>query len=224
MYKNLTCAVIVVAGGKGTRFGGDLPKQFLKLGNKTVIEHSLATFEASPFIDQIIIVASSEFWGFCESLGLSKLSKIADSGETRQQSVAKGLSFVDGGLVLIHDAARPFVDDDKIQTLLASAYEGGGATLATPVTDTLKIADTNMCVDKTLPRESIFAVQTPQAFQFEVIKKAHEHGYADAYDDCQLVELLGIKPRLVRGSPQNIKITHPMDLEIAQLILAKRSK
>ncbi|MCL2620722.1 MAG: 2-C-methyl-D-erythritol 4-phosphate cytidylyltransferase [Defluviitaleaceae bacterium] len=223
MYKNLNCTAIVVAGGRGTRFGGDLPKQFLQLGGIPVIGHSLQAFNACPFVDEIVIVVPSQFWDICKGLELTKPVHFTEGGETRQQSVSAGLAFVHSGLVLIHDGARPFIEIDKIETLLAVAHGGEVATLATPVTDTLKVADDNMKVAKTLHRERVFAVQTPQAFPVDIIKKAHEKKVSQAYDDCQLVELLGIKPRLIRGSTQNIKITHPIDLVIAEMILKERS-
>lgn len=208
----------------GLRFGGDLPKQFLPLGGKPVIRHSLAAFDANNFVDKIIIVAPAQFWDACRDMGISKLSQVVEGGKTRKQSVAAGLTHADGGLVLIHDAARPFVPLAQTEALLEAAHSHGGATLATPATDTLKIADNYMGVDKTLERDRVFAVQTPQAFQADVLKKAHALDINDAYDDCQLLEYIGIKPRLIMGDPINIKITHPMDLEIAEIILAKRSK
>lgn len=223
MYKNLNCTALVVAGGHGTRFGGHMPKQFLQLGGMPVIGHSLQTFDACPFVDEIVIVTSVNFWDICKGLGLTKPVHLTEAGQTRQQSVASGLSFVRSGLVLIHDGARPFVEIDKIEILLAAAYEGNGATLATPITDTLKFADDNMRVAQTLQREKVFAIQTPQAFPVDIIKKAHEKQASQAYDDCQLVELLGIKPYLIMGSTENIKITYPIDIKIAEMILEERS-
>ena len=219
----MSCTAIVVAGGRSTRFGGDLPKQFLKLGGIPIIGHSLQAFNACPFVDEIVIVVPSQFWDICQGLEITKPVHFTEGGETRQQSVCAGLAFVHSGLVLIHDGARPFIEVDKIEALLAAAHEGEGATLATPVTDTLKVVDSNMKVSQTLHREKIFAVQTPQAFPVDIIKEAHKKKDNQTYDDCQLVELLGIKSHLIMGSTQNIKITYPIDIKIAEMILEERS-
>jgi len=240
MYNNTLCFAIIVAGGSGSRFGANMPKQFLLLGDKPVIAHSMISFENSPFIDQIILVAPRELWDFCHNLskefGISKLQAIAPNGKTRQDSVYNGLAGLNNSdaLVLIHDAARPFVpqqnshkNHDKLEELLEAAYAHKAATFAIPATETIKLADKNNLIKSTLHRDSAFIIQTPQAFCANTLIKAHkkaqETGFK-AYDDCQLIENLGISPKIVIGSNDNIKITHAIDMVLAEEIYENRLK
>ena len=240
MYRDMMVSAIVVAGGKGSRFvlsepkpsGEDLPKQFLMLGNAPVLGHSLLAFDKNPHVDRIVLAVPREHLTMCkdmvEHLGLRKPCDVVSGGDTRQGSVCNGLLELEedcmDGLVLVHDGARPFVDGEDIEALLTAAYDHDAATLGLPVTDCLKTVDFEMSITKTMPRDNIFTVQTPQAFKAELLIKAHKEARAAGhknlpYDDCQLVEKLGVAPKVVAGNPRNIKITHAIDMVVARAIL-----
>ncbi|MCL2575179.1 MAG: 2-C-methyl-D-erythritol 4-phosphate cytidylyltransferase [Defluviitaleaceae bacterium] len=232
MYRYLTVTAIVVAAGNGSRFGEGLPKQFLMLGNMPVLGHSLMAFDKNTYIDRIVIVVSQEHLMMCEDmveqLRLVKPCDVVVGGANRQESVRNGLLQLDekcmDGIVLVHDGARPFVEGEDVYALLSAAYDYQAATLGLPVTDTIKVADFEMSIEKTLQRDNLFTVQTPQAFKADVLIKAHKQAKEagrtkSCYDDCQLVEKTGIAPKIVTGSPNNIKITHAVDIHIARSIL-----
>ena len=233
MYRNLMVSAIVVAGGKGSRFGGDgPPKQFLMLGGAPVLGHGLLAFDKSPYIDRIVLVVPKEHLMMCEDLveqlDLQKPCDVVVGGEARQESVCNGLLQLEegclDGLVLVHDGARPFVDGEDIEALLTAAYDYSAATLGLPVTDCLKTVDIEMSIQQTLVRDNVFTVQTPQAFKAELLIRAHKEAREAGrkslrYDDCQLVEKMGISPKIVAGNPRNIKITHAIDMIVARAIL-----
>jgi len=214
MYENKKVYAIVVASGVSTRFGGDMPKQFMLLGDMPVVSHALLAFERNPYIDNIILVSDE---GLHQALEISKCTQIIKGGKERRDSVFNGLQAIDdeGCIVLIHDGARPFVDDDDITRLLDEVKIHKAATLATPATNTLKVADGDMKAASTLKRENIYEIQTPQAFDYKTLMQAHKAAQKDGlvgYDDCQLVESIGIAPKLIVGSSLNIKITYKIDL------------
>jgi len=227
MYKEMRCAAVIVAGGSGSRFGGDKPKQFLELGGLPVLGHSLRAFEHAASVDELLIVAGTEYIGLCRDIargmGLTKLRDVIAGGDCRQASVFSAVKRLGDegfdGLVLVHDAARPFVDAGAVDAVLAAAYVHGAATLGTMLTDTVKLTEGGKVLE-TLPRERLFAVQTPQAFRADALFKAHRDAQCGAgYDDCQLLEKIGISPRVVAGSPLNIKITHEIDMILAKHII-----
>lgn len=229
------CFAIIVAGGSGRRFGGDLPKQFVNLGGKPVVLHSLETFAASPLVESIVLVVPEEFLGFCREVmaDLPKLAEIVPGGETRRQSVYNGLCVLpvldEGKIVLVHDGARPFVTQNDIKAVAKGASCHGAATLAIPVTDTIKQVDDRkfMRVKATLRREGLFMAQTPQGFRKNILMQAHEAANPNApteTDDCQLVEKMGIMPKILAGSGRNIKITLDVDLALAEILLKKPPK
>lgn len=217
---------IVVAGGRGTRFGGSIPKQFMQLGGMPIMFHSVITFAKNALIDGIVLVVPAGYQDFCREwvkrLGINKIDSIVSGGDTRQKSVYIGLcAMPSSSVVLIHDGARPFIKDDAISDLISRAARYGAATLAVLSTNTVKIASDGF-VDKTLDRDNIFIVQTPQAFRRDIIIKAHENAINinfEAYDDCHLAENIGVMPAIVMGCPCNIKITHDIDIIIASHIL-----
>jgi len=220
------CCAIIVAAGAGSRFGGVMPKQFLQLGGFPVLSHSLLAFEKKDCIAEIILVVSADYLEQAAKLSTPKVSNIIAGSNCRQQSVYNALQLLENkgfdGIILVHDGARPFVDSAVLDAVIAAAKEYAAATVATPVTDTIKLA-TEGIIDKTLPKEQLFAVQTPQAFRAEILYKAHKSARGlDGYDDCQLVEKIGISPKIVPGSPLNMKITHANDLEIAENILKNK--
>ncbi|MCL2353343.1 MAG: 2-C-methyl-D-erythritol 4-phosphate cytidylyltransferase [Defluviitaleaceae bacterium] len=226
MYENKRVYAIVVASGAGSRFGGGVPKQFMPLGGVPVVGHALLAFEKNPYIDNIILVSNEVL---PQTLKISKCTQIIKGGKERRDSVFNGLQAIDDEdcIVIIHDGARPFVNDNDIARLLDAVKIHKAATLATPATNTLKVADGDMKAVSTLKREDVYEIQTPQAFDYKILMQAHKaaqkHGLV-GYDDCQLVEGIGIAPKLVVGSSLNIKITYKIDLLIAQTILENKGE
>jgi len=231
MFKDKFCYVIVVAGGTGTRFGGDVPKQFQLLGGVPVILHSLRVFQKMDCVDGIVFVAPRDWRTFCEDLtaehGLTKVMSIVAGGANRQESVYNGLLEVkEDVIVAIHDAARPFVCEDAVLSVITAANTHKAATLALSATDTIKAADVEGNVTQTLPRENLYTIQTPQAFCKTTLVAAHEKARDEGFlgtDDCQLMERAGISPKIVIGNANNMKITNATDLELAEYIM-ERSK
>lgn len=219
------CSAIILAGGNSSRFGGNVPKQFSQLGGKPVLAHSLLALGRNELVERLILVAPQEYVEFCRELAtkLGVSCEIIVGGKTRQESVYAALLQLAPaeGLVLVHDGARPFVQAMDVAEVLAAAKEHNAATVGFPATDTLKFAEGGQILE-TLPREKIFAVQTPQAFRISVLLKAHEAAREAGFvgnDDCELVEKLGIRPAIVAGCPGNIKITYEIDLILAKGIL-----
>jgi len=219
---------IVVAAGGGTRFGGDLPKQFLPLGGKPMVVHSLEFFERSRLIDEIIFVVSQEYIVYAsqaivDQYDLGKIRKLTTGGDTRQESVMAGLTACPSGinLVAIHDAVRPFISPDLFESVMAKAAVTGAAILAVPATESVKLGE-NEIISKTLRRNTVWIAQTPQVFRFDGILEAHkraENARNEATDDSELFEQYIGPVALVRGSYNNIKITTKGDFVLAQEIL-----
>lgn len=219
---HISCTAIIVAAGHGTRFGGDMPKQFALLDDKPIVFHSVAVFATNPQITRIVLVVQPEYQGFCrqhaQRLGFCERLVYVDGGATRQQSVFNALACVDDDIVLIHDGARPFVSNSAINAVISSALLHGAATLALPVTDTIKRGKDGFA-EQTLPRDGLYAIQTPQGFKADVLKQVHKHALKEGFeaaDDCHLVEQLGVAVAIVPGESTNIKITYDADLAIAE--------
>jgi 2-C-methyl-D-erythritol 4-phosphate cytidylyltransferase len=220
---------IVVAAGKGTRIGGNRPKQFLELGGIPIIIHTLRRFEQCDAINEVIVVlpadATAGFVSLAERFGLRKVSQAIAGGATRAQSVLRGLNAISSAeIVAIHDGVRPFVTPEEIEGVLNAARASGAAVLVSPVSDTIKeIADGSIA--RTLPRANLRRALTPQCFRFDVLKQAYdqldefEAEGIDVTDDSLLVERLGLKIAAVEGSASNIKITGPEDIVLAKGIL-----
>ena len=220
---------IILAGGSGARMGADRPKQFLELDGRPLIRHTVEAFDRCKMIDSLVMVAASDSIKQVESLvgSCGKLRTVVPGGRERQDSVASGLYAVpeDAQVVAVHDGARPLVTTEEIEATITAAREGGAAVIGHPVSDTVKRADGDT-VDETLDRSKLWVVQTPQAFQVDVIRLAHQKAKADGFlgtDDTALVERLGQPVTLVEGSRDNLKVTHPGDLERAEDILRRRS-
>lgn len=220
-------SAIIVAAGSGTRFGGKTPKQFLEILGKPLIIHTIQRFEACPEIDEIILVLpSTESAKFLEIAGkydLKKLSKTIAGGETRAESVWKGLSAIrpaTAEIVAVHDGARPLVSVEEISETVKKARETGAACLVSAVTDTIKEIE-NGKITRTIARSTLRRALTPQSFRYEILKRAFENAdlSAAATDECFLVEKLGQEISIIEGSARNIKITHPEDLLLAETLL-----
>ena len=221
-------SVVIVSAGRGSRMKADINKQFLKLQNKEVIAHTIDKFYNNENIGEIIVVVredEAEFFkiNIIEKYGY-KNRKIAFGGSERQDSVYNGLKMVDENckIVLIHDGARPFVNNETIDSAIESAKENKCVIVGVPVKDTIKVIDENNNVCDTPDRSTLWSIQTPQVFDFSLIMKAHEKAREDNYygtDDSMLVEYFGQKVKVVEGSYNNIKITTPEDLKIGEEIL-----
>lgn len=220
---------LIVAAGKGKRFGTGYNKQYYKINNKEIISRTLDVFEEANFIDDIVVVVSEdEVDYFRENIvdryGYKKVSKIVRGGQERQHSVYNGLLECKGAdIVVIHDGARPFIKKEHILETIEKAKKFGSAAVAVKVKDTIKIAKDD-CFDSTPDRNTLYAVQTPQTFKYNLILSAHQYAMEKnilSTDDTSLVELIGEKVRIVEGSYDNIKITTPEDAVFAELILKK---
>ena len=221
-------SVVIVSAGRGSRMKADINKQFLKLQNKEVIAHTIDKFYNNENIGEIIVVVredEAEFFkiNIIEKYGYKNI-KIAFGGSERQDSVYNGLKMVDENckIVLIHDGARPFVNNDTIDSAIESAKENKCVIVGVPVKDTIKVIDENNNVCDTPDRSTLWSIQTPQVFDYSLIMKAHEKAREDNYygtDDSMLMEYFGQKVKVVEGSYNNIKITTPEDLKIGEEIL-----
>lgn len=224
--KNIT--LIVPAAGSGQRMQTEVPKPFLQLAGKTILEHTISCFYGLPGLSQIIIPASKAYVSrireilepqFPEAVALH----VIEGGAERQLSIQKALQITEGAeLVVIHDAVRPFVKKSDIQNCCEVAADQGGAVLGVPVKDTIKKVDDRFIIDQTPERKTLWQAQTPQVFKAEIILEAYRQARVDHFigtDDASLVERLGQTVAMVRGDYQNIKITYPLDLKLAQLLL-----
>jgi len=220
---------VIVSAGKGLRFMEGKKKQFHSLGEKPILVHTLEKFEACPLIRSILLVVGQEDMDYClkeivERYKFQKVSQIVPGGKRRQESVKNGVDALpkDTDMVAIHDGVRPFVTQAMIEDSLHAAVRVGAVVLAMPVKDTIKVSNPDGTVLKTLDRETLWQIQTPQTFQVNVIKEAYYRAAEDAFvgtDDASLVERLGIKVHILPGSYMNIKITTPEDLFLANLYL-----
>ncbi|MBQ7737153.1 MAG: 2-C-methyl-D-erythritol 4-phosphate cytidylyltransferase [Oscillospiraceae bacterium] len=226
--KNTTCSVVVVAAGTSSRMGED--KLFLDLAGKPVLARTLLAFEKCDFVDEVVLVTRLESLekagDLCRDHHIQKVRKIIIGGETRTESALAGLSSLDkdAKIVLIHDGARPLVTEEVIRDAMHTAAMYGAAAPAVPVVDTVKEAEQGVVRD-TPDRSRLMAVQTPQAFEPNIIKGALTKAVKEkkSYtDDCAAVEAMGFTVRLSKGSPENIKITQPMDIYTAEAVIRSR--
>ena len=220
---------MIVSAGKGLRFMEGKKKQFHSLGGKPILAHTLDKFETCPLIRSILLVVGQEDMDYClkeiiEQYKFQKISQIVPGGKRRQESVKNGIDALpkDADVVTIHDGVRPFVTKAMIEDTIHSAERVGAVVLAMPVKDTIKVSNPDGTVLKTLDRESLWQIQTPQTFRVSVIKEAYYRAAEDGFvgtDDASLVERLGVKVHILPGSYTNIKITTPEDLFLANLFL-----
>ena len=223
-------SAIIVAAGSSQRMGFD--KLFALLGDKPVVAHTIAAFEGTECVAEIILVARAERVAEVEQLvrenTFRKVAHVIPGGEQRQDSVRCGLDRVraDLGYVAVHDAARPLITSQQIESVFAAAREHGAAALAEPVTDTIKRADENRLVTESVSREGLFGMQTPQIFERSLLVAAYADVAAKQMtvtDEVSAVELHGAKVVLVPTDDWNVKITYPRDLLLAQSALSRRS-
>jgi len=216
---------IVVGAGSGSRIGAD--KAFLELAGKPVLSWPVEVLQNNAHIKEIILVLHKDRLrdgrALADKMGWSKVSRICAGGNLRQDSVKNGLAGVgDYEMVLIHDAARPFLTDNLINDGIKAAGFTGSAAAAVPVKDTVKQVDDKHIVESTLPRSRLMSVQTPQVFRYKILKAAYDSLDSEVTDDAAAVELSGLKVKLYMGDYENIKITTREDLELAEIIARRR--
>ena len=224
--KSEKVAAIIVAAGESQRMCG-ADKVLAELGGEPILLRVTRAFQKCSKVNQVVVVVSGEKEEKCRHLVTgkewSKVSDVCLGGRRRQDSVAAGLKRLDPcDWVIIHDGARPLVTVDLIERGLEAAMETGAAIAAVPVTDTIKVAGEDRIVMGTPPRQSLWAVQTPQVFRADIIIKAYQNVKDDVTDDASLVEQLGYKVKLYMGSYDNIKITTPNDLALAEILWRER--
>lgn len=216
---------IIVAGGKGMRMGKDLPKQFLPIDGTPILMHTLQAFyDYDPSMTLIVVLPSDQqaYWSkLCGDHHFTIPHVVVKGGETRFHSVKNGLSCIKGeGLVAVHDGVRPFVHCDTIDRCFAAAQESGAAVPVVEVVDSLRKVEEEE--SKAVSRREYRIVQTPQVFDISLLKEAYKQPYTvDFTDDASVVEAYGRKISLVEGNRENIKITSPFDLIIAEAFLNK---
>jgi len=218
---------IILAAGKSERMGSGVDKAFLSLVNKPVVAWSLIAFERCPEIDRIVLVVRKEQQlaskAVVKMFGISKIQAIVPGGAKRQDSVQAGLAAcdIDTRLVVIHDAARPCVTSDLIGEVVAQAKRVGAVTAGRPMTDSMKRCAKGLTVSESVPRERVWAVQTPQAFQMKVIREAYKQlpEKCTFTDDCQIAEMAGNTVKIVEWLKPNFKITTVEDLQVAGALL-----
>jgi len=215
-------SAIIVAAGKGARFGS--PKQLSMLKGKSVLDWTLEKFESHEAVDEIILVLRKEQEKRGSLAHYKKITAVVEGGEERQDSVLNGFKMINpkkAGIVLVHDGVRPLVSKDLITRVIEVAFKKGAVIPALPLEDTVKEV-TGKQVLRTLERQELFKIQTPQGFSYSILKKALDKAQAEGYygtDEAVLVERIGEKVAVVPGDPRNIKITVPEDLKIVEAYL-----
>lgn len=221
--------IIIVAGGKGTRMGGDLPKQFLPIGGTPVLMRTIQVFhDYNPKLHIIVVLPheQQDYWRkLCADHHFTIAHDIADGGATRFESSQRGLARVpadEEGVVGFHDGVRPFVSGDTIDRCFEAAREEYAALPVMPVTDTLRFTG-GSSAGRNVPRSDYRIVQTPQVFDISLAKQAFAQPYRDTFtDDASVVESLGCQVHMVEGNRENIKLTTPFDLQLADFIISRQ--
>ena len=224
------CTAIVLAAGQGKRMHSKIQKQFLEIGGKPILYYSMECFQKSPLIQDIILVTGEDMISYCQSeivekYGFTKVCKVTAGGKERYDSVCAGLLCCqDTDYVYIHDGARPFVTEEMIQRGYEAVKRTNACVMGMPSKDTVKLADPSGYIKETPDRKIVWNIQTPQIFSYDLIRGAYESirkkDMSNVTDDAMVVEQeTGTKILLVEGSYQNIKITTPEDLAVAEAFL-----
>ncbi len=223
MQNKSTVSAVIVAAGTSTRMGQ--PKLLMTLGDRPVIAHTLAAFQACPLVDEIVLVSRAGDQAVLRDIAaqyrITKVSAVVPGGAERQESVANGVAACcdTAAYVAIHDGARPLITPSLIASVIQAAWRDGAAAAAVPVKDTVKVVDSEGFVQSTPDRSCLWNVQTPQIFRrewYEQALQAAQQSGLHATDDCALLEAAGYPVRLVAGSYANLKITTPEDIRIAE--------
>lgn len=222
----MTIAAIIPAAGQGVRMGTQVPKQFLTLSGKPILQHTLDVFQRCAAVDEIIVVVPANEIEAVRDLAAPapKVKQVVAGGQQRQDSVRHGFEALDADteIVVVHDGVRPFVTPEMIEASIHAAREEGAAIAAIPLSDTLKKVDKEQFVERTVDRDGLWRVQTPQTFRYAVLKEAYARAAADAYygtDEGTLIEHLGRPLKVIPGSELNIKITRSEDLILGEKII-----
>jgi 2-C-methyl-D-erythritol 4-phosphate cytidylyltransferase len=223
-------SAVIVAAGEGVRMKGKMRKQYLDLSGRPVLAYSIMAFDSCSLVEEIFVVVPKEDIEYCQNkilslLDLKKCIKLVHGGAKRQDSVYNGLQEINKEnteTVVIHDGVRPFINPEDLKECILGSKKYGACILANAAVDTLKRVGGSDIIATTLPRENIWLAKTPQAFQYDLILKAHEAARRFGYvgtDDASLVERLGGNVKIINGSRLNIKITKKEDLDIAKAML-----
>lgn len=223
----MNVVALIPAAGTGKRMREGRNKQYLEIGGRPILVHTLEVFDRCDAISEVYLIVPEDDCAFaCEiidNMRFSKNIKVIPGGKERQDSVRNGLNSIYGcDMVMIHDGVRPFVTEEIIVRAIEETIRYGATTVAVPAKDTIKSVDGDGFVIETLERKKLWQIQTPQTFRYEIIKEAFDRAYADGFygtDDAALVERLGYKVKVVEGSYRNIKITTQEDMTIAEAIL-----
>ena len=228
--KKARTTVIIPAGGSGQRMGGQIPKQFMPLGDRPVLSHTLACFEACSLVDSIVLVVPPDWIEHCRARvlsGLSKVKGLVEGGDQRWTSVRAGIEVTDSSaeIILVHDGVRPFVSQGLIARVIEGACRWGAVVPALPIKETVKQVEGDQILS-TPDRSRLWSAQTPQGFRRELLLAALKAGPGPtpATDDAALVERQGAQVRIVEGEAENIKLTTPDDLGWAQWRLGRRER
>lgn len=222
--------VMVLAAGQGKRMKAGRNKQFIELEGKPVIIHTLTVFENDPMCEEIkLVINEKEVPIFKELLATYQIAKVSEmvlGGKERQDSVYNGLLRMENAeIVLVHDGARPFIRQEVIHRLVEKAKLEGAAIVGVPVKDTIKKVNSDLLIMETVERAALWLIQTPQAFRYPILQKAHQQAKEEQYlgtDESSLVERIGVPVHMVEGEYENIKLTTPEDLIVANAILKKQ--
>ncbi|MGD9568577.1 MAG: 2-C-methyl-D-erythritol 4-phosphate cytidylyltransferase [Sedimentibacter sp.] len=225
MFKDKKVAAIIVAAGKGSRMGSDIPKQYMTIAGKTILDTTLYKFEKSNEVDEIILIVNKDDLEYVTAeiaVNYDKITVVKAGGSTRTESVFEGIKALSKkcGIVLIHDGVRPFVSYNLISSCIEGANDFYACIPVTDVVDTIKEVSEDWTVQKTLNRVRLKAVQTPQAFDYELIRDCYIKAVtedAEFTDDASIVEYYGHEVKTIEGLSRNIKITTPLDLRIAEI-------
>lgn len=215
--------IIIVAGGKGLRMGGEIPKQFLPIGGKPVLMRTIEAFHLYDNTIHVVLVlpvSQQTYWReLCKKYSFELPHEVADGGETRFHSVMNGLALVEGeGLVGVHDGVRPFVSQEVITRCYAEAGTKKAVIPVIGVVETVRRLEGTDSV--TVPRDQYKLVQTPQVFDVALLQRAYQQKYTEMFtDDASVVEALDEKVFLVEGNRENIKLTTPFDLKLAEMLI-----
>lgn len=226
-------ALIIPAAGMGERLGEDVPKPYIEIAGKPILEYTLTRFKDVSGLGEIIVSTSEKHLDKTRKL-LEKVfpdlrCQVVVGGKERQDSILNALKQISDktGLIAVHDAVRPFVGKEDIEQCITEASRWGGAVLAIPARDTIKVAKENLEIDHTPSRQKLWQAQTPQIFWAALLREAYQ--YAEDHDflgsdDASLVEKIGGKVVIVKGSSENFKITHPHDLDVATYLIEEEQR